>query len=321
MPLSMVVERLGRLGVILACTMMLAFLSAFAEHRLNDFEAVLPQIAAGASGNISVETTLTLVNPWEEAITVELTATDPLLVSSGMLVLAPLERREILVQGEELRAGAVRVRAPKTVSTTAVVKTRENGSTTSIATIAGTKPSSAIVFPVFSKFGGVGSTGIALFFQQVGLYRFKLYDSTGVEIATKNILLDSGKLPVHMSRFVEEFFDIDLPDGFAGWVHGYGLDSQARGLASGILHMSGATLWSGQVSSIDATAAYKVSLVDEGDESVVNDLSDQYGFLVVRKTRGGWLVTCIDQIAAAVERDARVSSVEPRIEGPFVWIG
>lgn len=82
--------------------------------------------------------------------------------------------------------------------------------------------------------------------------------------------------------------------------------------------MSGATLWSGQVSSIDARAAYEVSLVDAGNESVVNDLSDQCGFTVVRKTPDGWLVLCVDQIAAALERDTRVFSVEPRAEPYFV---
>jgi hypothetical protein len=145
-----------------------------AQPKLNDFEAVLPQISRGAAGSISVETVVTLVNPWGEEVMGELLSTNEELFASSSVTLEPFERREIVIQGGDLKIGAVRFRATRKISISARRTTFDGGIAVSTATIPGVPASNAVAFPVFSESPEFGSTGIALYFQELDLFDFTL---------------------------------------------------------------------------------------------------------------------------------------------------
>jgi len=297
------------------CAFML-FAPAFAQHRLNDFDVVLPQVAAGSEGAAAVETTIILVNPNPEPVTVQLTSGNPSLLPSLALEMAGFERREVKMSEDQVLAkGWVRVKAGRPLSVSAVMVTRENQGgeeVVSQATVLAEPLAASAVVPVFYRSETIENTGIAAFFRELGPYGFQLFDAAGTLVAETSRLRETIDAPDHLAVFVNELFEqLELPEDFAGWLRLYGDDSQARGLAAMALYTNGTRIVSAQSTVIDAPAFYSLTLGSE-DDAPFGELRYQYGFA------GGypgsapniWQITASDEIAKALERDPRVVSVE-----------
>jgi len=296
--------------------------SAFGQsppNLLNDFDAVLPQVAKGVRGGTEVETTILLVNPNSTSVSLELTSSSESLLAATTIAMASLERRELKLSEGELVSGWVRVRASETISVSAVIVTSETqGGQESVsqATVLAEPLASSVVIPVFYRSQTIQNTGIAVFFRELGMFRFKLFDASGALVAEANRLRRSdGESPDHLALFVNELFQYEPPENFVGWIQLSAYDQQARGFAAMALYTTGHRIVTAQSTKIDAEAAYILALKGEG---LLEDLRTQYGFDVYSQVSApnSWTIKASDEVARALERDPRVEKVEPSLVPP-----
>lgn len=235
--------------------------------------------------------------------------------------LAGLERREVKISnGQVLVTGWVRVQAKRMLSVSAVIVTRElraEQEVISQATVAAAPLSASVVIPVFNGAGTIQSTGVAVFFRELGLYRFDLFSATGTLVHSGDFFRQTSEVPNHLALFVNELFQVELPENFAGWIRLYGMDHQARGLAAMALYTNGAQILNAQSTVIDAQASYRLTLQSEG-EGPLGELRNQYGFVGGYSvgSPNSWQITSSDEVARALERDPRVVSITTSASAP-----
>ncbi len=133
------------------------------QNRLNDFDRVLPQVAKGGS-DPSIETTLQVINPNEEAVSIDLTSTDEELLPSTSFELGPMATKTIILSGGELRKGSIRIHCTKPLSVSALMVTKQEGEILSQLSLPAEPLEAGAVIPVLYRSDQVENTGLAVFF-------------------------------------------------------------------------------------------------------------------------------------------------------------
>ncbi len=283
--------------------------------RLNDFRVVLPQVARGGSGSITIETHIVVVHPGPSvgAIEVEIHGSDDELLSPGSFVLESGASRAIDLVGGELRNGAVIIAASAELGVAANLVVRKSGEITSQVSISARPLASLFVIPVL--YGGpessVSNTGIAAYFQTPGTYRADLFDPDGNLVDWKGFFIPTPPTQVHVAGFLDEWFEI--PDGFTqGSVVFYTVRAQPVAFATTALYSKDERLWAAQAFEIKRADYYAVSLVSKDNlAQEMEGLAEQYGLQLDSVGTSIALVVCDQEKARALERDPRVQSVLP----------
>lgn len=300
----------------------LAFLTLPAwGSNVNDFRLIFPFVAKGSLGDY-IESRIVITNVGAESVEVTLESEQFFFEDeSASFELGPHETREIALPGESFQVGAVRLISTGQVAASAFIFTRateDDEEILSEATVIATPPMAKAAFPVFVGSALAQDTGLAIAYLFEGgvKLRFTLYDSAGLEIASReeDALFHpnaSSAGSTQASFFLSELFP-SLPSEFSqGSLVVEELTVVSDTFSLTALYSRGTRFRAAEVAAIDDFRGYLVNLnPNESLEETAEELSETYGFeinVLIDPDRIG--IRASREIARAVSRDPRVESV------------